>query len=223
MAKIRVWDGFIRGYHWLQVGLLFGLWYCADEGEMDWHFIFGYALLAIWLTRIIWGFIGSDTAKFSYFLHHPAGVLHYLRNKDKFKLEHFGHNAAGGSMVVMLLLLLFVQLFTGLSASDGMLSEGPLVQYFSAETVNFMTWVHKNNFNVLLVAIGFHIGAVIVYKFNKKNLTWAMFSGTGEYRLITATALPKIKNGLFAWIICVIIAGLVWWQWGHENLGYLLY
>lgn len=223
MVKVKVWDGFIRGYHWLQVSLLFGLWYCADNDEMEWHFVFGYALLALWITRFIWGLIGSDTAKFSYFIKSPKALIGYLKDKNKFDRVKFGHNPAGACMVVLFLALLATQLFSGLSASDDILSEGPLAQYFSADTVSFLTWIHHVNFDVLLWAIGLHVIAILAYKLKKQPLVKAMFTGVAEYPLVDSIAYPKIMNGLVAWTLYVAIASVVWWQWGHENFGYLFY
>jgi cytochrome b len=223
MVKVKVWDGFVRGYHWLQVSLLFGLWYCADNDEMEWHFVFGYALLALWITRFIWGLIGSDTAKFSYFIKSPIALIDYLKDKNKFDRVKFGHNPAGACMVVLFLALLATQLFSGLSASDDILSEGPLAQYFSADTVSFMTWLHSVNFDVLLGAITLHIIAIVAYKLKKQPLVKAMFTGAAEYPRVNSIVEPKILNGWLAWVIYVAIAGVIWWQFGHENLGYLLY
>jgi len=223
MVKVKVWDGFIRGYHWLQVCLLLALWYCADNDEMEWHFIFGYALLSLWITRIIWGFVGSDTAKFSYFIKSPKTLASYLSDKNKFERVKFGHNPAGTCMVVLFLLLIIIQLFTGLSASDEILSEGPLAQYFAADTVSLMTRLHGINFDLLLWAIGLHVIAILVYKLKKQPLVKAMFTGVTEDKLVNSIVQPSMVNGLFAWLIYTCISGLIWWQWGHEDLGYLLY
>ena len=252
MIRVKVWDGFIRGYHWLQAGLIFGLWYCADNGDMDWHFVFGYALCALWLSRFIWGLFGSDTAKFGYFIKSPLALIAYLRDADKFKRIKFGHNPAGGYMVVVMLTLLLVQLITGLTSSDDILSEGPLAQYFSSDTVNFMTWLHKFNFDLICAAVVVHLTAIVVYKLKRQNLLQAMITGHAEYPKLaygthaaretttnvgssrtdvglsgihaeSAFAQPKLIRGVFGWLLFTALAILVWWLWGHDSLGYLLY
>lgn len=126
-------------------------------------------------------------------------------------------------MVILFLALIVTQLFSGLSASDDILSEGPLAQYFSADTVSLMTWLHSVNFDVLLWAIGLHIIAIAAYKLKKQPLVKAMFSGVAEYKLVSSITQPRMMNGLWAWLIYSVIAGVIWWQWGHDNLGYLLY
>ena len=237
MIRVKVWDGFIRGYHWLQAGLIFGLWYCADNGEMDWHFVFGYALCALWLSRFIWGLFGSDTAKFGYFIKSPLTIIAYLRDADKFNRIKFGHNPAGGYMVVAMLTLLLIQLITGLTSSDDILSEGPLAQYFSGDIVSVMTWWHKFNFDLICVAVAMHLTAIVVYKLKRQNLLQAMITGHAEYSLSNrsasgaaatgwnaiTTAQPKLVRGVFGWILFAALASMVWWLWGHDSLGYLLY
>ena len=51
---MKIWDSFIRVYHWSQVVLLGSLWYTADEGLMEWHFALAYLLMVFLLTRIVW-------------------------------------------------------------------------------------------------------------------------------------------------------------------------
>ena len=50
---------------------------------------------------VIWGFIGSETARFSHFLRGPAAVAAYLGKKNG-ELR-FGHNPIGGWSVLAML------------------------------------------------------------------------------------------------------------------------
>jgi len=38
--KIKVWDIPVRVFHWSMLGLLIGLWWSADAGEMSLHQVF---------------------------------------------------------------------------------------------------------------------------------------------------------------------------------------
>ena len=59
------------------------------------------------LFRLIWGFIGSDTARFSHFLKSPLAALRHLLHLARREPDtEAGHNAAGGWMVIVLLALL---------------------------------------------------------------------------------------------------------------------
>ena len=75
MHKIKVWDGFIRSFHWLLVIAIAALYFSAEEGMMELHFVAGFFTLALLVTRLIWGLIGSKTAKLSALFHSPSAAL----------------------------------------------------------------------------------------------------------------------------------------------------
>ena len=175
---VKVWDLPTRLFHWSLVCLLVGLWWTADEGEMERHMILAYCLGTLLVFRIIWGIVGSQTARFSHFVTTPGRVMSYARNLPKDGIQpHFGHNPLGGYMVVALLLSLVVQFATGLFATDEVFVEGPLYAYVSSETADWMTWLHKKNFDLLLVLIVLHVGAVLLHMVKGDALLGAMFTG----------------------------------------------
>ncbi|UTV30215.1 cytochrome b/b6 domain-containing protein [Photobacterium atrarenae] len=217
-----IWDSFVRGYHWLQALSVVGLWYTGTEGLMDWHFAIAYLLLALLLTRLLWGFIGSETARFRHFVHMPGKVLHYLRSMHHRESEHqpvVGHNPAGGYMVITFFLLLTIQLTTGLFANDDILSEGPFALYVSADTSSFLTQIHALNFNLILTAIGLHLGAIALYQLKKENLIKPMILGT---KPLPEALAPKIRNGLLAWVIFAAVGGLIYVYFAQDIIPYLL-
>lgn len=216
-----IWDSFVRGYHWLQAGSVVGLWYTGTEGLMDWHFTIAYMLLALLLSRLIWGVVGSETAQFRHFIHSPSTVISYfksLRQKDNSTRQHPGHNPAGGYMVLIFFLLLSVQLITGLFANDDILSEGPFAQYVSGEVSSLLTQVHAINFNLLLAAIGIHLGAITLYLVRKENLIKPMISGS---KVLPASVAPKLINGLVGWAIFAIIGGAIYIYFAQDIVAYL--
>jgi cytochrome b len=42
MGKLKVWDGFIRSFHWLLVVAIATLYFSAEEGMMELHFVAGF-------------------------------------------------------------------------------------------------------------------------------------------------------------------------------------
>ena len=77
---------------------------------MELHFLSGYTVLTLLLFRLVWGFVGSDTARFAGFLRSPAAALRHLAHIDRREPDGtIGHNAAGGWMVLVMLALLLVQ------------------------------------------------------------------------------------------------------------------
>ncbi|MCG8122458.1 MAG: cytochrome B, partial [Candidatus Thiodiazotropha taylori] len=55
---IKVWDPFVRLFHWSLVGAFAICWMTEDEW-MDPHVYAGYAVAALVLTRVVWGVIGT--------------------------------------------------------------------------------------------------------------------------------------------------------------------
>ncbi|MCL2913382.1 cytochrome b/b6 domain-containing protein [Shewanella corallii] len=177
-ASVKVWDFPTRLFHWALVALIGGLWWTADAGEMEWHMVLAYSLGALLLFRVIWGFIGSDTSRFRDFVHGPRTVIGYASSlKTRGVTPHSGHNPLGGYMVVVMLLAIAAQFTTGLFATDDVFTEGPLYAYVSSNTADWMTWVHKKNFDFILVLVGLHVLAVLVHMFKGDALLGAMFTG----------------------------------------------
>lgn len=213
-----VWDSFIRGYHWLQVMSVAGLWYTGTEGLMDWHFAIAYFLLALLLTRLIWGVIGSETAQFRHFVRSPSTALQYLTAiRRGGESSNVGHNPAGAYMVVAFMLLLATQVTTGLFANDDIISEGPMAQYVSGELSSLMTSIHAINFNLILGAIALHVIAITAYLLRKDNLITPMITGK---KALKANP-PKMHNGLVAWGITAAIGSLIYFTWAEEVVAYL--
>ena len=79
--SVRVWDVPTRLFHWLLV-VLIALQYATAEFhflDMEWHFRFGYATLALIVFRLLWGIFGSQTSRFSAFVRGPSAVLRHTR------------------------------------------------------------------------------------------------------------------------------------------------
>ncbi len=176
--SVKVWDLPIRIFHWSMVGLMALLWWSAEVGEMQWHQIFAYSLLVLIGFRLLWGFIGSDTAKFNHFVHSPKVVLSYLSQvRQQGVSVVLGHNPAGGYMVIAMITIISLQLLTGLFATDEVFTEGPLYGYVGADTGAWLTWLHKQNFNLILLLCALHILAVIVHSLKGDKLVNAMVTG----------------------------------------------
>ena len=95
--SIRVWDLPTRLFHWALALIVVCLLATGFGGVMEWHFRFGYATLALIGFRVMWGFFGSQTSRFSSFLRGPRAVLRYLRDSmSKNPQTHVGHNPLGG-------------------------------------------------------------------------------------------------------------------------------
>mgnify|MGYP005812610067 CR=1 FL=1 len=212
MRQTAVWDWPVRIFHWTLVALLAASWATAEAGVefMPWHMRCGYAVLTLLLFRLLWGLVGSRSARFSDFLRGPRAVLGYARAWFSREPHHYlGHNPLGGWMVIVLLVLVAVQAGSGLFANDDIFNEGPLARLVSGATSGLLTAVHKANFNLLLVAVGLHVVAVLLYLWRGENLLRAMFTGRklpGAYRDRAGVMAPLWRAAL----CLALAAGGVW-------------
>ena len=208
---IKVWDGFIRFFHWALVGLIALLYFSGEEGWMSVHFVAGFSVLTLVLTRLIWGVFGSDTAKLSRLFHGPKAVWQSIVRP----LETVGHNPAGSYMVLLFFGLILAQALSGLMTTDDILVEGPLVAAVDSAWVELASSLHRLIFDGLLIAIGLHISAIIIYRLRGKPLVKAMFTGRTQ---ASASVQPQIKSGWVAFGIWLVLQVIIFSTWGRESL-----
>ena len=210
---MKVWDSYIRVYHWLQVGLLGGLWWSAEVGEMEWHLRLASVLGALWISRLFWGVAGSDTARFGHFVKGPATVLAFARGLLTGKGTHsVGHNPLGALMVVALLLVIGVQFGSGLFSSDEIFTDGPLVAMVSGDTVDLFSRLHHLNFAILQGLVVLHVLAVVVHARRGERLVPAMVTGKRPDLQELAVPAPVLRAVWPAWLVLgLATAGLYSW------------
>jgi cytochrome b len=172
----KVWDWPTRLFHWLVVLLFAFSWWSAENGEMTWHYRSGLTMLGLILFRLVWGFIGGSTARFASFVRSPMAALAYLRGRRSAPSP--GHSPIGGYSVVAMLLLLAVQVGTGLFAVDiDGIESGPLSYLVDFDRGRQLAEIHETSFNVLLGLIGLHILAIAYYRLRGRRLIAPMITG----------------------------------------------
>lgn len=191
MKRIRVWDLPTRLFHWALAVLIVVSVATQQVGgnAMEWHFLAGYAALALVLFRILWGVTGSRYARFSAWLHSPSAIAAYLRHGRKGP----GHNPLGGLSVLALLAGVLAQAVSGLFANDDIASEGPLVRFISKDWSDRITWFHTEvSATLIYILVGLHLAAVAYYFFVKRqNLVTPMLTGDQEVE----AAAPAANDG----------------------------
>jgi cytochrome b len=204
--SLRVWDLPTRVFHWVLLTLVV---FCVVSAKIGgnwtpWHMRAGYAVLALVAFRIVWGFIGSDTARFTHFVRSPFAVFRYFRDSWRGKAgAEVGHNPAGAYSVLLLLTVLFVQAVTGLFIDDEIANQGPLYAKVSSDVVSWATRIHHWNEKVLYGVVGIHVVAILVYVFGKRE-TLVKPMLTGDKPWPTAVPHPALR---FAptWLALVIL------------------
>ncbi len=211
MTRVRIWDLPTRLFHWSLVALVVFSVVTAQVGGnwMNWHMWSGYAILALIVFRLLWGFAGSRYALFAQFVRGPRAVLAYLRAARGAGERYAGHNPLGAWSVLALLAALLVQAGTGLFANDEIATEGPLSKLVSGATASLMTRVHSLNQNVIYALVALHVAAIAFYFFAKReNLVAPMI--TGDKRgIATEPARDDALMRARAALLALLAAGLV--------------
>ncbi len=207
--RILVWDAPTRLFHWCAVVLVAACYVTVRLDWMQWHAWAGEALLALVLFRIAWGVFGSQTARFSHFLGSPFGALRHLaRLHHREPDRQVGHNAAGGWMVLVMILLLLAQSLTGLYVNNDIADEGPFTEIMPAPVANLIERLHTTLWNALLAAIALHLLAILAYAIVKRhNLVLPML--TGHKHLHPDMTHPRMVSALRALLLLSLAAVVV--------------
>jgi cytochrome b len=166
-TTVKVWDPFVRLFHWSLVGLFATAYLTGDEIEKV-HIAAGYAIAGLLSLRILWGFVGPRHARFSVFVRSPREALGYMRDALLLRARRYiGHNPAGGLMVVALLVMLAGTCITGyLMTTDA---------FWGSEA---MEEVHGALANGTVALVALHVLGVLVASFeHRENLVKAMLTG----------------------------------------------
>jgi cytochrome b len=166
-ATVKVWDPFVRVFHWTLLTLFVIAFATGDEVEGV-HIAAGYGIAALLTLRLIWGLVGPDRARFSSFVRSPRDVAAYLRDVASFRAPRYlGHNPAGGAMIVALLATLI-----GTAATGYMMTTDA---YWGAKWVEKL---HEALANGTLVLAGLHVlGVAASSLLHRENLVKAMWTG----------------------------------------------
>ena len=199
-AKQRVWDLPTRLFHWLLAGLIAFSWWSVKYHHTDWHIWSGCAILTLLIFRLLWGFVGSSTARFANFVRGPSSLAAYWAGK----WSGIGHNPLGALSVLTLLAAVAVQVGLGLVAQDeDGIYMGPLAGLVSSDTSDKARDIHELWFNVILALIALHMLAIVYYRARGKKLTLPMITGRAELQPGTQ---PMRPGKWWAALVCLAAA-----------------
>ena len=124
---IKVWDIFIRFFHWALVFTFF-IAYLTEDDFMTLHTVAGYSIIALICLRLIWGIIGTEHARFKDFIYPLSVVKEFITNIFSANAKRYlGHNPAGGLMIVAMLISIMITSITGVIV-EGMENSGPFAE-----------------------------------------------------------------------------------------------
>jgi cytochrome b len=217
-ARVRVWDPATRLFHWALVALIISA-YCTrnfiGDATLFWHRVNGYAIIALLVFRLLWGIVGSSTARFSAFPPNPVAAVHYALALVRGRRPHYlGHNPLGGLLIYAMVLAVAAQAGTGLFTSDDSFAQGPLVDHVGDRMVSRLSALHAKIFWVIVGLAALHVAANLVYQYGfKDRLIDAMLGGRkpraafvdGEEARFAPVSRALVCFGI---AVAVVIAGL---------------
>ena len=208
--KTPIWDLTVRLFHWaLVVAVCLALFSGTQDKMMTgydtMHVNAGVTVLILAIHRLLWGLVGSETARFSSFLAGPKTVLAYLKAvKNGEPFDYVGHNPLGGWSVFAMLLLLLAQPMMGLFSTDAMFFDGPLAAK-AGDMAGQITAIHRITGWTLLGLIILHVGAVLYYGLVKRtDLVRPMVTGKGP-----APRTPEMRSQLLSLALFLVVGASV--------------
>lgn len=201
--RYPIWDLTVRLIHWYFPIAISVMWWSGEQGRMEIHAWVGYSLLILVLTRIVWGFIGSESARFRHFVRGPGEIRRYLASGG----NYLGHNPLGALSVLALLALLVSQTVSGTMSSDDILFEGPFA-YWAEDWSGAVAEWHETNWRLLQGLIALHLISIGWYKWKKRQpLVQTMIRGRSETRFLASAPKPLWLSLMTA----LILSGALWW------------
>lgn len=227
LKSYPVWDAHTRWFHWINALCVLALASVgfvilnakaldvSNTGKVTLktiHVWTGYLLALNLLWRIVWAFLGNRYAKWRSFLPGGRGYIHAVRSYVSAFIagrpaQYLGHNPVSRIGITLLLVLLVVQLATGLVLAGTDLFYPPLghwiAQWVAAPGVDPGTLVpytpelydqaaydemrayrkpfeaaHLYSFYALILVVVLHIAAVVITEIREGgNIISAMFTG----------------------------------------------
>ena len=225
-STVRVWDLPTRLFHWLLVVCVVALVVTGNMGGdmMIWHARCGFAVLTLVLFRLTWGFWGGHWSRFKQFRLHPKSALSYIRSiKHGDHAPQLGHNPLGAWSVCCVLVLLVLQIASGMVADDEISFSGPFSQWVSGASVTWATWYHKAvGKKLLLLWFALHLLAMVFHRWRfGENLVSAMFSGNKGHPTQDTASQDRANQRIVALMVLFACALLVWWLVNLPNPGSL--
>jgi cytochrome b len=201
-TRIQLWDLPLRIFHWSLVTAVSTAIITGKAGG-SWMAIHSYAgqtIVGLLVFRIVWGLIGSDTARFAHFVPSPARIVAYLQGQ----WQGLGHNPLGALSVIALLGVLLTQAVTGLFGNDDIAFTGPLVSLVADELSLKLTGIHRQLINVVYLLLALHITAIVFYaRVKRDKLVKPMVTG---WKDVPADTPAPRTAGPLALVVAIAMA-----------------
>ena len=202
MRKTLIYDLPTRLFHWLFAGFFLTSFVIAktidDETVLfSYHMISGLLLGGLVLWRLVWGFVGSQHARFADFSLHPMELKNYFAgfifgSKKKWS----GHNPASSWAALVMLVLAASLAVTGYLMTTG-----------SKEAVED---IHELLANAFIVVVGLHVTGVILHTLRHRD--WIGLSMLdGKKDLHESSEAITSKRPIAAVVLIALVGGFAFY------------
>ncbi|AXI61300.1 cytochrome B [Pseudomonas kribbensis] len=166
--SLRLWDPVVRVFH-LSIAGVFAANYFFNEAGDDWHVWLGYYAMGWLLVRLLWGFVGPRSARWSDFWPTPSRLAAHARSLIAGRPEHrLGHSPIGALVMIAMLLAM---LTVGLSG-------WAMEEIDALWGADWPLQVHETAADALLALVIVHIAAALFESVQvRDNLPLSMLTG----------------------------------------------
>jgi cytochrome b len=181
-SQIKVWDPLVRIFHWT-LAASFIVAFATEDDLMDLHVWAGYLLLTVILIRVVWGFIGTEHARFTDFVTRPGTAWQYVKDTFSRRAKRYiGHNPAGGLMIVIMLVGLLLTGLSGIALYGVEEHAGPMASLFAGGSYAWLEdpleGLHEFLANFMMLLVVIHVSGVLLESLiHRENLVRAMWNG----------------------------------------------
>ena len=213
LVAVRIWDLPTRVFHAALAAAVAAAIVTAELGGdwMAWHLRCGEAVLTLLAFRWAWGFVGGRWSRLAAFAPTPARVLRALRGRATAD-DGVGHNPLGSLAVWAFLLLLTLQVATGLVADDEIATTGPLNGHVAGHLARRASAWHAGwGADLILALIALHVVAIGWYTLRRREaLLRAMWTGDKPAPASARASRDTAGSRLLALAIWALAAAGVW-------------
>ena len=171
MDYFKAYDLPLRIFHWSFAVLFVSSFSIAkliddDSALYAYHMLSGILMVSLVILRIIWGFVGQKTSKFSSFKLRPSELIHYMKSVVSTRSQRYlGHNPASSYVAILMFLSTLGIALTGLMMTLRI-------------NKHFFEEVHELFANGFLLLVLFHIAGVLLHQVKHNDgMIFSMLSG----------------------------------------------
>lgn len=163
MERQLVYDLPTRIFHWLFAAFFLTAFVIAkvvddDSPVFSYHSLMGLTIGFLVLLRIVWGFVGTQHARFTNFALRPNDLVGYFKNILSGKKKRWaGHNPASSWAAILMMIMAI-----GLGVTGYLMTSGG-----DKETFEDLHELLANGFIILVVL---HIAGIALYSLRYKEM-----------------------------------------------------